>query len=78
MAFFQIKGVIFDSAPGKRRILSLFRAISAILGGNFWYNLPVSIFMTMFLSMIWFYEVFSKNYFKGLVLSCVFRWLATT
>jgi hypothetical protein len=56
----QIKGVIFDSAPGKRRILSLFRAISAILGGRPLYNIPVSILMTMFLSMIWLYEVISN------------------
>jgi hypothetical protein len=57
----QIKGVIFDSAPGKRRILSLFRAISAILGGRPLYNIPVSILMTMFLSMIWLYEVRRKS-----------------
>ncbi|XP_018565393.1 transmembrane protein 53 [Anoplophora glabripennis] len=55
-----IKGVIFDSAPGKRRILSLFRAISAILGGNVFYNFSMSLLMTMFLSMIWLYEVISN------------------
>ncbi|KAJ3661883.1 hypothetical protein Zmor_006261 [Zophobas morio] len=56
----QIKGVIFDSAPGKRRIVSLFRAISAILGGKPLYNIPMSVLMTMFLSMIWLYEVISN------------------
>ncbi|XP_018336553.1 transmembrane protein 53 isoform X1 [Agrilus planipennis] len=57
----QIKGVIFDSAPGKRRILSLYKAISAILGGNIFYNFSISVFMTMFLSVIWMYEV-CKNW----------------
>nr|CAI5866675.1 unnamed protein product [Callosobruchus analis] len=56
-----VKGVIFDSAPGKRRVSSLFRAISAILGGNVFYNYTVSLIMTMFLSMIWFYEVISNT-----------------
>ncbi|XP_050503831.1 transmembrane protein 53-A isoform X2 [Diabrotica virgifera virgifera] len=56
-----IKGVIFDSAPGRRRILSLFRAISAIIGGNKIYNFSVSFIMTMFLSMIWLYEVISNT-----------------
>ncbi|KAG5872485.1 hypothetical protein JTB14_013129 [Gonioctena quinquepunctata] len=61
-----IKGVIFDSAPGRRRILSLFRAISAILGGNVFYNFSMSLIMTMFLSMIWIYEVISNAiYPKG-------------
>ncbi|KAK9753196.1 Eukaryotic protein of unknown function (DUF829) [Popillia japonica] len=56
----QIKGVIFDSAPGKRRILSLYKAISAILGGSFWYNFPMSILVTMLCSMIWIYEIVSS------------------
>ncbi|XP_056639915.1 transmembrane protein 53-A isoform X1 [Diorhabda sublineata] len=56
-----IKGVIFDSAPGRRRVLSLFRAISAIIGGNTFYNFSVSLIMTMFLSMIWLYEVISNT-----------------
>ncbi|CAG9814786.1 unnamed protein product [Phaedon cochleariae] len=55
-----VKGTIFDSAPGKRRFLSLFRAISAIIGGNVFYNFSVSLIMTMFLSIIWVYEVISN------------------
>lgn len=58
-----ICGVIFDSAPGRRRMLSLFRAISAIIGGNIVYNFSMSIIMTMFLSMIWIYEVISNSIF---------------
>ncbi|KAG5307453.1 TMM53 protein, partial [Acromyrmex insinuator] len=30
---FKIRGVIFDSAPGERRLTALFKAISAIIGG---------------------------------------------
>nr|XP_023016825.1 transmembrane protein 53 [Leptinotarsa decemlineata] len=56
----QIKGVIFDSAPGRRRIISLYRAISAILQGNVFYNVFMSFIMTMFLSTIWIYEVISN------------------
>ncbi|XP_018336563.1 transmembrane protein 53-A isoform X2 [Agrilus planipennis] len=71
----QIKGVIFDSAPGKRRILSLYKAISAILGGNIFYNFSISVFMTMFLSVIWMYEVWlslDKSYNGSLSL---YNWL---
>ncbi|XP_018359470.1 PREDICTED: LOW QUALITY PROTEIN: transmembrane protein 53 [Trachymyrmex cornetzi] len=31
---FKVRGVIFDSAPGERRLTALFKAISAIIGGN--------------------------------------------
>ncbi|CAH0549119.1 unnamed protein product [Brassicogethes aeneus] len=58
-----VKGIIFDSAPGKKRILSLFRAISAILGGNAIYNISMSLFMTMFISVIWLYEIITKELF---------------
>lgn len=68
----KVKGVVFDSAPGRRRIVSLFRAISAIIGGNMFYNLSMSILMTMFISMIWIYEVTSKNV-KNHILKCLFQ-----
>ncbi|XP_060533469.1 transmembrane protein 53 [Cylas formicarius] len=58
----QIKGIIFDSAPGRRRISSLFRAMSAILEGNIIYNLSVSFVMTMFLSVIWLYEMVNSAF----------------
>ncbi|KAL3270873.1 hypothetical protein HHI36_021388 [Cryptolaemus montrouzieri] len=57
----QIKGVIFDSAPGKRRILSLFRAIRAIKGGNKLLNLPACLLMTMFFTTMWLFEIIQKN-----------------
>lgn len=52
-----MKGVIFDSSPGERRITALFKAISAILGGHPLTNFPFSIIITMFLSIFWLYEV---------------------
>lgn len=52
----QVKGVIFDSAPGERRVTALFKAISAILGGHPMTNIPISFFITVFLSMLWLYE----------------------
>ncbi|XP_017778747.1 PREDICTED: transmembrane protein 53-like [Nicrophorus vespilloides] len=56
----QVKGVIFDSAPGRRRILSLYKAISAILGGSMLYNFPMSFLITMVCSMIWICEIINK------------------
>ncbi|XP_022906425.2 transmembrane protein 53 [Onthophagus taurus] len=56
----QIKGVIVDSAPGKRRLGSLYRAISNIIGGTFWYNLPMSILITIVCSIMWIYEILSS------------------
>lgn len=53
----QIRGVIFDSAPGERRITALFKAISAIIGGHPLTNLPMSFVITFFLSVLWFFEV---------------------
>lgn len=52
-------------------MLSLFRAISAILGGNIFYNFSLSLIMTMFFSMIWLYEVSALiipiTYYKNIV-----------
>lgn len=58
----QIKGVIFDSAPGKRRVLSLFRAIRAIRGGNKLLDIPLCFLMTMFFTTMWLLEII-QNYF---------------
>ncbi|XP_050302237.1 transmembrane protein 53 isoform X2 [Anthonomus grandis grandis] len=61
----ELKGVIFDSAPGKRRLGTLFKAISAIMEGNVLYNFTTSLFMTMFLSLVWFVEVISNTLFAS-------------
>ncbi|XP_066591147.1 transmembrane protein 53 [Prorops nasuta] len=53
----KVKGVIFDSAPGERRLITLFKAISAILGGHPLTNLPMTFFITLFLSVLWFFEI---------------------
>ncbi|XP_014223542.1 transmembrane protein 53 [Trichogramma pretiosum] len=53
----KVKGVIFDSSPGERRITSLYRAISAIVGGHPVTNLPISLVITFFLSFIWLFEI---------------------
>ncbi|KAI4487716.1 hypothetical protein M0802_011906, partial [Mischocyttarus mexicanus] len=61
----QVKGVIFDSAPGERRVTSLFKAISAIIGGHPLTNIPMSFFITIFLSMFWFFEVIAHALGRG-------------
>ncbi|XP_011494630.1 PREDICTED: transmembrane protein 53 [Ceratosolen solmsi marchali] len=57
----KVKGVIFDSSPGERRITSLFRAISAIIGGNPITNVSASIVITFFLSFIWLLEILAHT-----------------
>ncbi|KAK2588216.1 hypothetical protein KPH14_004251 [Odynerus spinipes] len=61
----QVKGVIFDSAPGERRVTSLFKAVSAIIGGHPLTNIPMSFFITVFLSMFWFFEVIAHALGRG-------------
>ncbi|XP_046415115.1 transmembrane protein 53 [Neodiprion virginianus] len=61
----KVKGVIFDSAPGERRISSLFRAISAILGGHPFTNIPMSFVITIFLSILWLFEVIAQSLKEG-------------
>lgn len=61
----QVKGVIFDSAPGERRVMSLFKAISAIIGGHPLTNIPTSFFITIFISMFWFFEVVAHALGRG-------------
>ncbi|XP_011867281.1 PREDICTED: transmembrane protein 53 isoform X2 [Vollenhovia emeryi] len=58
---FKVRGVIFDSAPGERRLTALFKAISAIIGGHPLTNLPMSFVITFFLSVLWFFEAFSRT-----------------
>ncbi|XP_076623067.1 transmembrane protein 53 [Colletes latitarsis] len=61
----KVKGVIFDSAPGERRLTALFRAISAIIGGHPLTNIPMSFFITIFLSVLWFLEVIAHAFGRG-------------
>ncbi|XP_043503069.1 transmembrane protein 53 isoform X1 [Polistes fuscatus] len=74
----QVKGVIFDSAPGERRVTSLFKAISAIIGGHPLTNIPMSFFITIFLSMFWFFEVFIAYLFLSyfVVISLILQVIA--
>ncbi|XP_034944434.1 transmembrane protein 53 [Chelonus insularis] len=60
----KVKGVIFDSAPGERRVTSLYKAISAIVGGHPVANVPVSFFITIFLSLLWLYEIIAHAWGK--------------
>ncbi|XP_031836526.1 transmembrane protein 53 isoform X2 [Nomia melanderi] len=60
-----VKGVIFDSAPGERRLTALFKAISAIIGGHPLTNIPMSFFITIFLSLLWFFEVIAHTFGRG-------------
>lgn len=61
----KVKGVIFDSAPGERRLTALFKAISAIIGGHPLLNIPTSFFITIFLSLLWFFEVIAHAFGRG-------------
>jgi hypothetical protein len=57
----QVKGVIFDSAPGKRSIMSLFRALTAIIGGPAYLNIPAAVLITAFLAVVWLFEVIARS-----------------
>lgn len=57
----QVKGVIFDSAPGKRRMMSLFRALTAIIGGPAYLNIPAAVLITAFLAVVWLFEVIARS-----------------
>ncbi|XP_058804042.1 transmembrane protein 53 isoform X2 [Phymastichus coffea] len=61
----KVKGVVFDSSPGERRIMSLYRAISAIIGGHPLTNMPISFMITFFLSFIWLFEILAQSFGKG-------------
>ncbi|XP_068151639.1 transmembrane protein 53 [Drosophila tropicalis] len=52
----QVRGVIFDSAPGERRMLGLYRAITAIYGREKRCNCLTALAITLTLSLMWFVE----------------------
>lgn len=52
-----MQGTIFDSAPGDRKMIGLYRAISAIYGKKKPLNWAVALFATLSLLVIWFFEV---------------------
>ncbi|XP_067625541.1 transmembrane protein 53 isoform X2 [Eurosta solidaginis] len=66
----QIRGMIFDSAPGERRILGLYRAVGAIYGKD---RKPchsiTALIITLTLSIMWFVEetfgAFKNLFFKA-------------
>ncbi|XP_020289324.1 transmembrane protein 53 isoform X2 [Pseudomyrmex gracilis] len=62
---FKVRGVIFDSAPGERRLTALFKAISAIIGGHPLTNLPMSFVITFFLSVLWLFEVIAQAFSRS-------------
>ena len=53
----QICGMIFDSAPGDRRIMGLYRAINAIYGKSSIYNCLLCWMITVGLVLRWSFEV---------------------
>lgn len=58
--------MIFDSAPGERRYLGLYRAISEIFGKKRRFNSIISMFISISLIVIWFVEdaiVWFRNLF---------------
>jgi hypothetical protein len=57
----QVKGVIFDSAPGKRRMMSVFRALTAIIGGPAYCSIPAAVLITAFLALVWLFEVLARS-----------------
>ncbi|XP_037035060.1 transmembrane protein 53 isoform X1 [Bradysia coprophila] len=57
----QIRAVIFDSAPGDRHMVALYRAISAIYGKQKPFNFLVSWLITLFLTVLWFVQ---ENFHK--------------
>ncbi|XP_070854266.1 transmembrane protein 53 isoform X1 [Drosophila suzukii] len=61
----QVRGVIFDSAPGERRMLGLYRAITAIYGRGKPCNCLTALVITITLSIMWFVEE-STSAFKSL------------
>lgn len=67
MVSFQICGIIFDSSPGDRRFLSLYRAVSSIYGKERRFGCIISWCITLGLAAKWVFEVKSKlrdNFFS--------------
>ncbi|XP_020716417.1 transmembrane protein 53 [Ceratitis capitata] len=66
----QIRGMIFDSAPGERRILGLYRAVTAIYGKERKNcHCVTALIITLTLSIMWFVEetfaAFKSLFFKS-------------
>lgn len=53
----QIKGMIFDSAPGERRIVGLYRAIAVIYGKDKTFSSIIASIISASLVFIWICEV---------------------
>ncbi|KAL3281360.1 hypothetical protein HHI36_004572 [Cryptolaemus montrouzieri] len=60
----QIKGVIFDSAPSKRRLSTFFRALRPIVGGNKILNLAITLCLLLFVIVLWIWEYLMMTVFK--------------
>ncbi|KAL0277325.1 UNVERIFIED_CONTAM: hypothetical protein PYX00_004663 [Menopon gallinae] len=58
----QVKGVIFDSAPGEKRFYSVYRALSAIIGGSQWYNVPLAFVIALFLFLSFLIMAYIKAF----------------
>lgn len=70
---FQICGIIFDSAPGDRRLLSLYRAISSIYGRDRRCSCIVSWIITLGMAAKWVAEVRVTRSLNWIFLEFVFR-----
>ncbi|XP_063234373.1 transmembrane protein 53 [Bacillus rossius redtenbacheri] len=57
----KVKGCIFDSAPGERRVSSLFRAIAAIVGGHWLYSTAVAAVATLACLVVWWLESLARS-----------------
>ena len=42
-------------------MISLFRAVTAIIGGPSYYNIPAAILITAFLMLVWLFEVIARS-----------------
>lgn len=72
--YLQICGVIFDSAPGDRRLLSLYRAVSSIYGQGKRFKCLISWCITLGLATRWVVEVSAiqiLTFFSAYALSIV-------
>lgn len=63
LSAFQIYGIIFDSSPGDRRFLSLYRAVSSIYGKERRFGCIISAFIALGLAAKWVAEVKEIRFF---------------
>ena len=47
----QIKGVIFDSAPHRRTLSTVYNAAARLIGGPSFFNVPITFLTTAFVVM---------------------------